>query len=505
MNLTELIGVFLGVVGLGTALVMLSGRYYIRFLTRRYLFRRLISYLAMFGIMSSVWILVVVPSVMNGFGEEYRAKVRGTLSDLMVWGGTPFSLPAPMSYDTIPNEKERIRVQRQILSEIYSNMKSVPGVQEISPYIENPALFKNVSQIDYAFVRGFDPALEAKTTKFRDYIMSPRETLKMLNEDYLRRADPEEARIVLKDIESKPDKVDYETVYRQMSEGYRNRRDGKVRPGVLVGIFFLRAYKLVPGATIKLTTASDKNEAREDLEFTIVGAFKTGFYEADRRKIYMGLNAAQRFIGIEERVSGISIKCKPDATAEEVRNRIKLYVRQQINEGKFPDDALARTWEEKDYNLLQAVRMEKLLIRLICFAILVGAIITIFITLYMSVREKTQDLGILKALGGTTSGVLRIYMGQGALIAILGAALGIALGYYAASYLNEIADIIHSVSGWHPFPPDIYYLDSIPVKIIPSEILEIVGFTLLASIFLAFWPGLWASKLDPIQAIRNQA
>jgi lipoprotein-releasing system permease protein len=491
-------------------LLTLVGRKYLSFLTLRYLRNRFLSYVSICIIAFSVIFLVIAPSVMNGFSAEFRAKVRGTLSDLMVWGPTPFSFPAPESYDSFKDPVERQKVQQQLLNEIYSEMKNVTGVAEISPYIDNPALFKHRKTIDYCFLRGADPELEAKVSQFGSYILALRKIYKIVNEDELRNAGTDEMEFHNQMMSELPEKQDLKETFGYMKNGYQplhpitGERMEKKYPGVLVGIYFLKHYNLRIGQLIELTTASDSNEVSENNKFAIVGAFQSGFYEPDRRKIYMSLEAAQKFVAIEKRISGISIKCKDGHKAEAVRANIGEFVYHLIESGKFPRRSPARTWEEKDANLLKAVKMEKLMIRMITSMIVLSAMGTIFVILLMSVREKARDLGILKALGGTTFGILRIYVGQGVILTVLGVALGIGLGMFLSLYLNEVADTLHRLTGFHPFPPDVYYLDQIPVLIDLGEVMQIVGITILAAIVMAVIPGLWAACLDPMEAVRYE-
>jgi len=503
------------------------GRNYLRFLTMRYLSRRVMSYLAMLVIAFFVSLLVWVPAIMNGFAHEFRSKVRGTLSDLMVWGPTPFSFPAPSSYVDITDKDKRLAFQESLLKEIYQGFENTPGVGAIAPYVENPALYKHVKTIDYCFVRGVSPIREEKVSKFRSYIMSPRSIMKVLLEQDLRSASAADKVGLLKHIASFPETPNYDLIYKRLLEPDPDKK----LPGVLVGIFFLRAYDLAVGDTIELTTASDAQAVSENKKFVIAGVMQTGFYEQDRRKIYMSLGSAQDFIDIEGRISGISVKASTDPKDikllwEELHRIEKLrqtklrvdpgddaralralfgdYLSQLMYENKFPRDSLARTWEEKDHNLLQAVMMEKLLIRLIMSAAVVGAMISIFVVLLMSVREKTRDIGILKSFGGTTWSVFRIFVGQGLVMSLIGVAIGVSFGLCVSLYVNEIADVIHTLTGWHPFPPEVYYLESIPVLVDGGELVQIIGGTAVFSVLLSFVPALKASSLDPIDAIRFQ-
>lgn len=484
----------------------LVGRNYLRFLTIRYLRTRILTFLAIFVIMSATTILIVAPSVMNGFSREFLKKVRGTQSDMKIWGPRPFTLPNPAIFENLEDLDEREEKQLEILDEITTTIQGIKGVEAISPYVENPALYKGAEQIDWCLVRGCDLLKEAKVSKLKNYLLSPRGLFDILHERELQSSDQELVDSLHRIRQKLPDKVDVDRIFNSVRNGAVGRdqfghREGTY-PGVLVGVYFLKSFDLQLGDILELTTASDSRKINENQKFTVAGVFQTGYFLEDRRKLIMSTEAAQRFINVEKRISGMSVKLKDDFPLENARKILRRSVDQLITEKKFPRLASAETWKESNRNLLQAVAMERLLIKMITSMIVFVAMLSIFIVLYMSVQEKARDLGILKALGGSTFGIFKIYVAQGILISFLGVSLGVLVGIVVSIYLNEIADVVHSQTGWHPFPPDIYQLDQIPSQVELSEVIQTIGLTTVFAFFLSAIPGLWAANLNPIDATR---
>src|SRR6185503_10480142 len=97
------------------------------FLTLRYLTRRPLSLVAVLALSLSVWVLVIAPSVMNGFQVEFHKRVRGTLSDVSLYSGRPFDFPED---------------PRTITA-----LRTIPGVVAVAPYLENPALDRHLRRI----------------------------------------------------------------------------------------------------------------------------------------------------------------------------------------------------------------------------------------------------------------------------------------------------------------------------------------------------------------------
>src|SRR5262249_21804464 len=146
---------------------------------------------------------------------------------------------------------------------------------------------------------------------------------------------------------------------------------------------------------------------------------------------------------------------------------LKVLMGETTPEGErlIPNGFYVRTWEERDENLLKAVGMEKFLIKFITSIIVVAASASIFLVVYMTANSKIRELGILRAMGGSRMGTFQIFITQGSFLAITGLILGSIGGLFIALYINELADFIHKLTGWHPFPPEVYYLERIPALV----------------------------------------
>lgn len=451
------------------------------FLTLRYLTRRPLSLVAIFILTHAVAALVIAPSVMNGFQTEFHKRVRGTLSDVAVYSGRPFDF-----------EEDQATLD---------GLKALPGVTHVAPYIENPALDRHLRKIDYCMLRGVDPVAEEQVSSFGEYLLSPRDIFLAVN-DYDRQ--PADVQKSIDDMAAEFDLAktpNKQAIYRMLLEGDPQDPD---LPTCVVGIYYLVAWGLRVGDEVKLTTARETGEVNQDKLFKIVGAFSTGFSENDRRQIIMSIRSLQEFAGVPGRISGYSLRTADYTQAGVTRKAIE----QAIQKGKLPGlldrPYVAQTWEERNQTLLRAVAMEKLLIRMMMFLMVILASASIFLVLFMAVHTKVRELGILRAIGGTRRGVLSLFIGQGFAIALTGMLLGLGLGVLLSLYINEAADLIDRVTGWHPFPPEVYYLDKIPTRIDLQENAVNFVVTLALGSLAAIVPGFLAAWRPPLKSIRYE-
>jgi lipoprotein-releasing system permease protein len=153
-------------------------------------------------------------------------------------------------------------------------------------------------------------------------------------------------------------------------------------------------------------------------------------------------------------------------------------------------------WQTQNSGLFSALQLEKLAMGLIIFFIMVVAAFNIVGTLTMVVTDKTREIGILRAMGLTAPAVARVFLVQGAVIGIVGTAVGLVLGL-AVSYVVDR-------SGWVRINPAIYFIDHLPVHIEVLDVAVVVLASLAIALFATVYPSRSAAALTPVEAIRHE-
>ena len=127
--------------------------------------------------------------------------------------------------------------------------------------------------------------------------------------------------------------------------------------------------------------------------------------------------------------------------------------------------------------------------------IILVASFNIVSTLMMLVTEKTREIGILKSMGMTDASVLRVFMVQGLIIGLVGTTLGLVVGLAIVYVIDHF--------GLIDLPPEVYFLDKLPVKLDPVDVGLVVVVSLLIAFLATIYPAWRASKLVPVEAIRH--
>ena len=165
---------------------------------------------------------------------------------------------------------------------------------------------------------------------------------------------------------------------------------------------------------------------------------------------------------------------------------------------------LVRTWEQEQGPLLQAVEVEAAILNVLLFLIIAVAGFGILAIFYMIVVEKTRDIGVLKALGASSTGVMSIFLSYGLGLGIVGSGVGVGLGLLFVRYINEIEDVLSWITGKRIFDETIYYFHEIPTTVNPGTVLWVAVGAMLIAVLASVLPARRAARLDPVRALRYE-
>jgi lipoprotein-releasing system permease protein len=249
---------------------------------------------------------------------------------------------------------------------------------------------------------------------------------------------------------------------------------------------------LHPGDDVIITTVSGERLSPVYSRFALADYFRSEMSEYDGNYAFVPLAYLQKLRTMEDRVTSIQIRLKDESQKTAVVAELKRL---------FPDLNVL-TWEAKQGPLLAAISVEKGILNVLLFLIIAVAGFGILAIFSMIVVEKTRDIGILKALGASNGGVLKIFLGYGLLLGIVGAILGTGLGVCITVYINEIEKVLSHITGQEIFPRDVYYFDKIPTDIRPLHVALVnIGAVAIAVLF-SILPALRAALLHPVRALR---
>ncbi len=220
-------------------------------------------------------------------------------------------------------------------------------------------------------------------------------------------------------------------------------------------------------------------------KFRVSGLLRTGYYEFDNTIAYTTLPHASDFLGLKGGVTGVAVKLHNLNQADQAAEQI----RQAIGYGYA-----VRTFAQLNSTLYAALKLEKAVMFIILFLIIIVASLNIAGNLILLGTEKLRDIGLMRAMGASPKMIRKVFMWEAMAIATLGIFLGIAL----ACLLCWIIATFNIVE----LPGDIYYLTKVPVRMEWTDILAVVGGSYLICFFAGLYPAAKASRVNPTDAIR---
>jgi len=337
---------------------------------------------------------------------------------------------------------------REALQQVQKN----PNVLAAAPYVEAQAMLTHAGEVSGAVVRGIDPALEPEVVDVDQH----------MQHGGLEDLVPGQYGIILG---------------RELAQTL----------GVAVGD---KVTVVVPEMTV--TIAGSLPRMRR---FTLVGIFEVGMHQYDSGVAMIHVQDAARLLRMGDAVTGVRIRI-PDVWEARA---VSLQLANQL-----PGAYRVLNWTDYHRNFFAALKMEKRMMGVLLFLLVVIAAFNIITTLVMMVIDKQSDIAILKTFGSSPGSVMGIFVVQGATLGIVGTALGTFLGVLLALNVETVVASIERLFGIHFIDPSVYYISKLPSDLQTSDVLMVASGSILLSLLMTLYPAWRAYRTEPAEALRYE-
>ncbi len=228
--------------------------------------------------------------------------------------------------------------------------------------------------------------------------------------------------------------------------------------------------------------------------FTLTGIFSSGHYEYDSAMAVIALEDAQALLrqagpqGLRIRIDDIH---DAPAVAYELISMLDA-------------DFAVTDWSRQNRTWFAAVQVEKRMMSIILFLIVVVGAFGLVSSMVMTVTEKQSDIAILRTLGARPSSIMTIFMIQGAIVGAVGVVCGVAGGLALAYNLDVIVPAIEGIFGVQFLPKEVYFISTLPSDPRTSDIVPIAIFSFVLSLLATVYPSWRAARTKPAEALRYE-
>ncbi|MFA9485507.1 MULTISPECIES: lipoprotein-releasing ABC transporter permease subunit [unclassified Moraxella] len=228
-------------------------------------------------------------------------------------------------------------------------------------------------------------------------------------------------------------------------------------------------------------------------QFTLVGTFNIG-KDVDGVLGFVAMRDAGVMLRLPEGAQGIRLLMHDVFKAPVAANEAA-----KLDDNLYPDD-----WTSTHGNLFNAVKMEKSIIGLLLFLVVIVAAFNIVSSLVMLVTDKKSDIAILKTFGASSKLIMQVFLVQGMIIGVIGTVVGTILGVVLALSVNDIVNFLSGLFGVTLMPAGAYPVDFLPSEVQVLDIVVIVLASFLLSFVMTIYPALRASRIQPAQTLRYE-
>ncbi|MBA8757397.1 MULTISPECIES: lipoprotein-releasing ABC transporter permease subunit [Wolbachia] len=271
----------------------------------------------------------------------------------------------------------------------------------------------------------------------------------------------------------------------------------KFDEGIIIGARLAEALNIDYGDEITFISSEEFDALLGEMprmkKYKVIAIFDMGMFEYDNTLIYMPLKSAQAFFNYENSIKNIEVLVDDVTRADKLADAIEKEIGME-----------AESWQSQQSHYFSALKTERNVMFLILTLIIVVAAFNIISNLMMIVQEKKSAIAIMRTFGATSGSIMRIFCACGLLIGFTGTCLGCIIGVVFSLNIESIRVFLENITNVKLFDPMIYFFSSLPMILVPQDVVNISALALFLSFLATIAPALQAAAQDPAEILRYE-
>ena len=268
---------------------------------------------------------------------------------------------------------------------------------------------------------------------------------------------------------------------------------------VAIGSGLAQTLGLQPGMDFSLISPEGRSTpvgtVPRIVSYTVGAIFEVGIYDFDKAFVLMPMQDAQTLLLLGDDVAMIEVQVDDPDKVDQILEPLRPVVSGQ---GILVD------WRQINSALFEALEIERVAMFVVLSLIILVAVFNILSSLIMLVRAKTRDIAILRTMGASRRGLMKVFVTVGTTIGSLGILAGLVLGAIFLFFRQNVVNAIQAATGQNLWDPSVRVLTDLPSRTDPLEVAAIVGIALVMSFLATLYPAWKAASTDPVQVLRYE-
>jgi lipoprotein-releasing system permease protein len=268
---------------------------------------------------------------------------------------------------------------------------------------------------------------------------------------------------------------------------------------VAIGVRLAEALGATVGGQISLISPQGRTTPfgtlPPNVTYKVAAIFEVGVYDYDKAFVIMPIEDAQTLLMLGDAVGMVEVQTDD---ADKVGPILAPLA------AKVGNRAVVTDWRQMNSSLFEALEVERIAMFVVLSIIILVAVFNILSSLIMLVRAKTRDIAILRTMGASRIGLMKVFVTVGVTIGALGTLAGLILGAIFLFFRQGVVNFVQLITGQNLWDPEIRFLTELPSKTDPFEVAAIVGMALIFSFLATLYPARKAASTDPVQVLRYE-